>query len=635
MEASNLEQDGISGADSKAELDDDQVAQISFSWWNAIFLIVFGVSSWVAINGLWMELPSLVNVLPEGWDLPAYLSIIIQLANIGPLLYVLLTRICRRFGRAVSGSWFMRLIQPPERLANYVILIVGLTSSLLLTRFWDAVVLIPWLPENTVYSNLVTNAALHNHSLGLFVLTFLLGMLDCMSSVTFLAYLANMPPVHAGALLFGETASGLLPSLYALGQGVYSEPHCVPTTNENGTTGLTAIYDSPNFSVSVFMSLIAVTTGLSLLAFLLLDCLPMGLGRSVTLAYQRHHSLPTTNESDDSLAKVESPQSTPSVADDPDIEIRGLSSNGLFWICFFLVGYTSCLTNGLLSSMQSYSTAAYSTTTFHLAVTLSGITAPFVALAVTAFYGNDQMFLLVKSVITCRHNRAAMTDLDSMKGSSQWGAEALEQSKMSSIIGSQLAIILSMICLIGSVFAAYIIYLAAASPKPPSLGGAGPAFAEVDAISAGLRTGVICTNFVAFSFLAVLLESLHLQLSRSAGKQKCKKEGVKCTDLEMAKLGHHGGRPELFHANIRAQIPAVEINRNFTSAERFVLAWILMTAAFNIQNTWITLHLVKYGTQRNLRTLGIARQSGSIVGALISFLITAVFKLFVSKTPCT
>lgn len=60
------------------EPDDDHVAQISFSWLNAVFLIFFGISSWVAINGLWMELPLLVYVLPEGWNLPAYLSIIIQ-----------------------------------------------------------------------------------------------------------------------------------------------------------------------------------------------------------------------------------------------------------------------------------------------------------------------------------------------------------------------------------------------------------------------------------------------------------------------------------------------------------------------------------------------------------------------------
>ncbi|VUZ47962.1 unnamed protein product [Hymenolepis diminuta] len=291
------------------------------------------------------------------------------------------------------------------------------------------------------------------------------------------------------------------------------------------------------------MGLIAATTGLSLLAFFLLDCLPMGLGRSVTLAYQRHHSLPPINENEDS--EIKSPEAKPSNAAEQEVQVRTLSPGGLFWVCFLLTGYSSCLTNGLLPSLQSYSTASYNTLTFHLAVSLSGITAPLVALAVTAFYGNDQLGLLVRSVVCCRRNRAMTISMDSVEESNQETRVTLrrDQSKMSLIIGSRLAIILSTICLIGTLFAAYIIYLAAASPSPPKIGGAGPAFS--------------------------------------------------------------------------------------------IIAWILMTAAFNIQNTWITLHLVKYGTQRNLRTLGIASQIGSVIGALISFLITAEFKFFVSKPACT
>lgn len=65
-----------------------------------------------------------------------------------------------------------------------------------------------------------------------------------------------------------------------------------------------------------------------------------------------------------------------------------------------------------------------------------------------------------------------------------------------------------------------------------------------------------------------------------------------------------------------------------------VLSWVLMTAALSIQKTWITLYVVKHGSQRNLRTLGIASQIGSAVGALISFLLTAKFNVFVPKVPC-
>ncbi|VDN12536.1 unnamed protein product [Dibothriocephalus latus] len=66
-----------------------------------------------------------------------------------------------------------------------------------------------------------------------------------------------------------------------------------------------------------------------------------------------------------------------------------------------------------------------------------------------------------------------------------------------------------------------------------------------------------------------------------------------------------------------------------------IIAWILTTAGFTVQKTWITLFLVKFGNQRILRTLGIATQTGSVIGALISFLLTAQFNLLISKTPCS
>ena len=44
----------------------------------AILIILFGMGSWVAINGVWAELPLLVSQAPEGWNLPTYLVLIIQ-----------------------------------------------------------------------------------------------------------------------------------------------------------------------------------------------------------------------------------------------------------------------------------------------------------------------------------------------------------------------------------------------------------------------------------------------------------------------------------------------------------------------------------------------------------------------------
>uniref|UniRef100_A0A8C6XZ72 Riboflavin transporter n=1 Tax=Naja naja TaxID=35670 RepID=A0A8C6XZ72_NAJNA len=54
-----------------------------------LLVCLLGTGSWVAINGVWVELPLIVPHLPEGWLLPTYLTVIIQLANLGPLAFTL------------------------------------------------------------------------------------------------------------------------------------------------------------------------------------------------------------------------------------------------------------------------------------------------------------------------------------------------------------------------------------------------------------------------------------------------------------------------------------------------------------------------------------------------------------------
>ncbi len=50
----------------------------------ALFVLL-GLGSWVTIQGVFAELPLLVNHLPEGWSAASALSLAIQVANVGPL----------------------------------------------------------------------------------------------------------------------------------------------------------------------------------------------------------------------------------------------------------------------------------------------------------------------------------------------------------------------------------------------------------------------------------------------------------------------------------------------------------------------------------------------------------------------
>jgi len=130
--------------------------------WLDLLAVLFGMASWISVNGLWVELPVLVSVLPESWALASYLSVIVQIANLGPISYALLRW---RFG--------------DERISKtaciYLLLIVGVISSVLLVFLWDETATIGGVGE---------------YSVGLLALVFFLSLVDCSSSVLFLPFMA-------------------------------------------------------------------------------------------------------------------------------------------------------------------------------------------------------------------------------------------------------------------------------------------------------------------------------------------------------------------------------------------------------------------------------------------------------------
>ena len=63
-----------------------------------ILILIFNLSTWIDLISVWIELPLIVNSAPERWALPSILSLAISLANIFPILVVILRwRLGRRF----------------------------------------------------------------------------------------------------------------------------------------------------------------------------------------------------------------------------------------------------------------------------------------------------------------------------------------------------------------------------------------------------------------------------------------------------------------------------------------------------------------------------------------------------------
>nr|SVE84291.1 EOG090X07AW [Daphnia pulex] len=126
-----------------------------------------------------------------------------------------------------------------EKPSIYVLMVIGVLSSLLMGFFWDA----------TSYING------EEHSTGLLTLLFFLSLVDCSSSVLFMPFMARFRQAYLTSYLIGEGLSGFLPSIFALIQGVGGNPSCRNISNiVNGSESwqIEAFYPEPNFSVSVF-----------------------------------------------------------------------------------------------------------------------------------------------------------------------------------------------------------------------------------------------------------------------------------------------------------------------------------------------------------------------------------------------
>ncbi|ROL32964.1 Solute carrier family 52, riboflavin transporter, member 3-B [Anabarilius grahami] len=347
-----------------------------------VLACLFGIGSWVAINGMWVELPLIVNDIPEGWFLPSYLTIIIQMANIGPLFITLM----HRFRPGVLD----------ERPVIYTIVTVGVVATLLLAFLW----------------NLTVTFADGKHSAALLSLSFLLSVVDCTSSVTFLPFMMRLQPQYLTTYFIGEGLSGLVPALVALIQGV-GVVHCKnASANANVSMGnlsfdgeLEAHYQPANFSAQGFFLFLSVMMMVCLGAFLLLNLHP---------AVAREHK--SKGDIDDSkrVEKIdisqsqnsETPEQRPMLDFPEGSVIKRRSSFGkgtynrieLVFI-FVVLAWVNALTNAVLPSVQSYSCLPYGNQAYHLAATLSSVANP-VACFIAMFVPIRSLVLMAVLTVT-------------------------------------------------------------------------------------------------------------------------------------------------------------------------------------------------------------------------------------------
>ena len=307
-------------------------------------VIIFGISAWIGVNGIYVQLPLLVARAPEGWNLAAYLVVVIQIANIGPAVYTLAKKSMPNLNesRCIFGLLF--------------------TGCL-------AVGILAFCYDKTSY------IGGKEYSVTLFICGFFPALIGCTSSVLFMPYLRNCSEKYLAYYFIGEGLSGVLPSVVALFQGVGENHVCV--NYGNGT--IVEVSSEPRFSPRDYFIFLFSILFTSLCTFVVLQYLPSiqekGSRDSSANVYNLQVIEPLPNQNtvhSNSIIKNDCVY----ITNDEEVHDNEIISLSRIIYFHFLVGVVCFLGNGFLPGIQTYSCLPYGNVAFHLTVTLANIANP-------------------------------------------------------------------------------------------------------------------------------------------------------------------------------------------------------------------------------------------------------------------
>lgn len=273
------------------------------------------------------------------WNLPAYLSVLIAFGNLGPIA-VTITHHC------APGCL-------NERLIIHCIQALAVVASVFLALFWSHTVLVAGTERSLVF----------------LLLTFILSLVCCTSNVTFLPFMFCYPPEYIRTFFIGQGFGALFPCIVALGQGV-GKLQC---TTVNAT--VQPVYLKENFPAQNFFGFLCIMLTVSLLSFWALSrrqtTTQEGVQAQESLKPARERKGEESHPLHNGSAPVSEVQTT--VEEQPHTRTFWTQRN-IYLLS--LLAISNALTNGVLPSVQSFTSLPYGTMTFHLSVVLGNIANP-------------------------------------------------------------------------------------------------------------------------------------------------------------------------------------------------------------------------------------------------------------------
>lgn len=300
-----------------------------------LLIMTFGGSAWIGITGTFLQLPQLVQMLPESWNLPSYIVILTQSGNIASLIYMVYVK----FGTKKIDDVYL----------IYFTLAIGALAAILMVFFY----------ENTII------LGGQQRSIPLFIFTAMFAIVGCLSSVLFMPFIGRFRGIYLVTYMLGQGLNGLLSSLLSLVQGVGTS-ECV---KDNITDATVVIHDSePLFQPSVYFLFIFCIFVLSIVAFVLLNKMELCKGEYASANFEMNIQSPNEN----GISNPNEYESIPT-------NVSQLSTTSFHYVMAIL-GVMSFLSYGLFPGLQSFSCLSYGVSAYHLSTTLSSIANPLACL---------------------------------------------------------------------------------------------------------------------------------------------------------------------------------------------------------------------------------------------------------------
>ncbi|WKY12099.1 hypothetical protein Q1695_003571 [Nippostrongylus brasiliensis] len=307
-----------------------------------VLVIIFGSSSWMGTNSIWMQLPLLTADLPEGWSLPSYLATVVQIACIGPLVYTVLHKGCESI-----------TVPTIPLITAFLVLACLCQLSLVFAWSWTA------------------SIGGQNYSIALYLLLFGLALVNATSNVLFMPFMAQFHHAYLNAYFVGMGFSSLIPSTLSLIQGA-GQYEC---------EGSTPLFLSPQFSASSFFFVIFIWTVIATVSFEIL-CRkdahkePKGTIGSAHECTPLNESGSKSTDVTQTLEKTKSDEETGSEVVVKEAQQQEGIRGSTYVVVLVATALVNAQMNGVVPSIQSYAALPYSQGTYHYGITLANVVSP-------------------------------------------------------------------------------------------------------------------------------------------------------------------------------------------------------------------------------------------------------------------